>query len=96
MADGKPVPAGEMNFEPDGQAGNKGPASMTSIENGKYSLPLEQGIMGGNYNVTILPFDGVAFGESLQGKPLIKQPYVEKVDFPKENGTHDFKISVKK
>ncbi len=25
MPDGKPVPAGEINFEPDGQAGNKGP-----------------------------------------------------------------------
>lgn len=96
MPDGKPVPAGELNFEPDSQAGNKGPASMTSIQNGKYSLPASQGILGGSYNVTILPFDGVAFGESLQGKPLTKAPYVEKVDFPKKNSTHDFKISVKK
>jgi hypothetical protein len=69
---------------------------MTTIQNGKYSLLSDQGILGGNYNVTILPFDGVAFGESIQGKPMIKQPFVEKVDFPKKNSTHDFKISLRK
>ena len=96
MPDGQPVPAGELNFEPDCQSGNKGPASMIDIQNGKYSLPKDQGVLGGSYIVTIIPFDGKAFGESLQGKALIRQPYVEKVDFPKQNSSHDFKISIKK
>lgn len=92
MPDGKPVPSGEINFEPDGQAGNKGPASMTSIKEGKYSLTKDIGIVGGKYIVTIMPYDGVAFGESLQGKPLVKAPHVENLDLPKENTTHDFVV----
>ena len=96
LPDGQPVPAGEINFEPDAQSGNKGPASMIEIQNGKYSLPKDQGILGGSYVVTIIPFDGKAYGESLQGKALTRQPYVEKVDFPKQNTSHDFKISFKK
>lgn len=95
MPDGQPVPAGEINFEPDPQSPTKGPASMISIQNGKYSLPKDQGVMGGPYIVTIIPFDGKAFGESLQGKPLVRQPYVEKVDLPKKNSSHDFKISIR-
>lgn len=95
MADGKPVPAGEINFEPDGEAGNKGPASMTQINGGKYTLPTANGVVGGKYIVTIMPYDGVAFGESIQGKPLVKAPYVEKVELPSENSTKDFVVSAK-
>ena len=93
MANGKPVPAGEISFEPDGAQGNKGPGSMVQIKDGKYSVPLDQGVVGGKYIVTITPFDGVAFGESLQGKPLTPVPYVEKVDLPTENSTRDFKVA---
>ena len=68
---------------------------MGQIKQGKYSLPKDQGVVGGKYIVTITPFDGVAFGESLQGKPLVKAPYVEKVDLPAKNGTQDFKVTTK-
>ena len=95
MPDGKPVPAGEINFEPDGQAGNSGPASMTQINGGKYSLPNESGVVGGKYIVTIMPYDGVAAGESTQGKPLVQMPYVEKIDLPKENTAKDFVVKSK-
>ncbi len=95
MPDGKPVPAGEINFEPDGQAGNKGPASMSQINGGKYSLASDSGVVGGKYIVTIMPYDGVAAGESTQGKPLVKAPYVEKVDLPNENTTKDFVVKSK-
>ncbi len=95
MPDGKPVPAGEINFEPDGQAGNKGPASMAQIRQGKYSLPKDQGVVGGKYIVRISPFDGNAFGESIQGRPLTKAQHVENVDFPMKNSTHDFKVTTK-
>ena len=95
MPDGKPVPAGEVNFEPDGQAGNKGPASMTQINAGKYSLPSASGVVGGKYIVTIMPYDGVAFGESTQGKPLVQTPHVEKIDLPSENTTKDFVVKSK-
>ncbi|MEQ1828342.1 MAG: hypothetical protein ABL921_20445 [Pirellula sp.] len=95
MPDGKPVPAGDVSLEPDGSAGNKGPATMVQIKDGKFSAPRDQGIVGGKYVVTISPFDGIAFGESLQGKPLTKTLHVEKVDFPTKNSTYDFKINVK-
>ncbi len=92
MPDGKPVPAGEISFEPDSSKGNTGPGSSAQIKDGKYALPREQGIVGGSYSVTISPFDGVPFGESLQGKPLRKLPYNEMVDLPKEDSVKDFKI----
>lgn len=92
MPDGKPVPAGEITFEPDAAAGNKGPGSMTQIKDGKYSLPRDQGVVGGAYSVIISPFDGVAHGESLQGKPLRQVPYSENVTFPNEDSVKDFKI----
>jgi hypothetical protein len=95
MSDGKPVPAGEINFEPDHLAGNSGPGSMVQIKQGKYSLSADQGIVGGKYIVTISPFDGVAFGESIQGKPLSKAQHVEKIDLPSKNSTHDFKVTTK-
>jgi len=95
LPDGKTVPAGEINFEPDGQAGNTGPASMTQIKGGKYSLASDYGVVGGKYIVTIMPYDGVAFGESVQGKPLVKAPHVENIDLPNENSTKDFVIKSK-
>lgn len=95
MPDGKPVPAGEINFEPDGQAGNSGPASMAQINAGKYTIASDSGVVGGKYIVTIMPYDGVAAGESTQGLPLVKTPHVEKVDLPTENSTKDFVVKSK-
>ena len=92
MPDGKPVPAGEITFEPDAAAGNKGPGSMAQIKDGKYSLPRDQGVVGGAYSVIISPFDGVAHGESLQGKPLRQVPYSENVTLPNEDSVKDFKL----
>jgi hypothetical protein len=95
LADGKPVPAGEISFEPNSSAGNKGPGSIAPIKDGKYALAADQGILGGAYIVTITSYDGVATGESLMGKPLVKQPHVEKVDMPSETSTRDFKVTTK-
>jgi hypothetical protein len=93
MPDGTPAHAGEISFEPDGASGNKGPGSMTQIKGGKYSLPKDQGIVGGKYVVTILPFDRIPLAESAQGKPLRKAPYSERLDLPAKDSTHDFKMA---
>lgn len=95
MADGKPAPAGEISFEPDSKSGNSGPGSMTQIKDGKYSLPSDQGHIGGKYIVSIIPFDGIAKGESLQGLPLVKSPYTETIELPAKNGTQDFQVKNK-
>lgn len=92
MPDGKPVPAGEISFEPDASAGNHGPGSMVQIKDGKYSVSRDQGVVGGKYIVIISPFDGVTFGESLQGKPLLSTPFSLSVDLPKQDTNQDFKI----
>ena len=92
LANGQPIPVGELTLEPDAAAGNKGPGSMALIKNGKYSLAAEEGVVGGKYIVTIVAFDGVPFGESTQGKALVTEPYTEKVDLPADDSTRDFKI----
>jgi hypothetical protein len=92
LPNGQPAPAGEIGFEPDSESGNKGPGSMSQIKDGKYSLTQDQGLVGGKYLVIISPFDGIPIGDSLQGKPLRRLPYSEKVEFPAKDSTHDFKI----
>jgi hypothetical protein len=92
MPDGAPVPAGEISFEPSLEGGNSGPGSTTQIKDGKYMVPQEQGVVGGQYVVSITPFDGVAVPESPQGKPLRRMPYSEKVNLPAEDSTRDFKV----
>lgn len=93
--DGKPVPIGEISFEPDGKAGNIGPGSFAPIKDGKYVVDKESGIVGGKYTVTITGFDGVAFGEASDGKELLKRPHAEKLDLPKEDSTRDFDVKSK-
>ena len=96
IVDGQPAPKGEIILEPDSKSGNQGPATMTQFDEGKFSLTGEQGILGGKYNVTIMAFDGVASEGAIEGKPLLKQPYLENVDFPKEDSTRDFEIKTKR
>jgi len=92
MQGGAAVPAGEISFERSLQAGNSGPGSTTQIKDGKYSIAKEQGIVGGEYIVSITPFDGVAVPESPLGKPLRRMPYSEKVQLPAEDSTRDFTV----
>lgn len=92
LKDGRPAPAGEVMFEPDADAGNKGPGSFTQIKDGHYELPREQGVLGGKYVVYVTPFDGVANKESAMGMPLVRAPHTEKFDLPVEDSTRDFKL----
>jgi hypothetical protein len=94
--DSKPVPFGEISFEPDGKSGNKGPASFTTIKDGKYFVEKDSGVIGGKYTVTLTGFDGVAVGEASDGKELLKKPYSESIDLPKEDSKRDFDVKTKK
>ena len=89
--DGKPVPVGEISLAPDGAHGNKGPGSLVLIKNGHYRTERGKGIVGGAYRVRIVGFDGVPVGESTEGT-LLFPPYETTVDFPRQNGTHDFDL----
>lgn len=93
--DGKPVPAGEIVFEPDSSKSNTGPGSLTRIKGGMYATEQGLGVVGGPYLVRITPFDGISNPNSLDGKPLLPAPYEERLVFPNQGSTHDFDIPKK-
>jgi hypothetical protein len=89
---GRPVPAGEIVFEPDSAKGNSGPGSVARIKDGRYQTEPGRGVVGGPYIVRILPMSGVPSGELIDGKPLLPQPHTENVEFPMSDSTRDFDI----
>ncbi|WP_439627076.1 hypothetical protein [Gemmata sp.] len=89
---GRPVPAGEIVFEPDSAKGNNGPGSVVRIRNGRYQTEPGLGVVGGAYVVRITPMSGTPFGDSLDGKPLLPAPRVEAVEFPAADSTRDFDV----
>ncbi len=89
---GKPVPAGQIIFEPDASAGNKGPAAYAKIKDGRYDTSAEgHGTVGGPHLVRIHGRDGIPRGELLNGLPLFRD-YNTKVDLPKKNGEQNFEV----
>jgi len=89
--DGKPVPAGRIDFEPDPAQGNKGPAGYATIEDGRYATAQGKGTVGGPLVVRITGTDGEATGESPYGTMLFPT-YTTSVDLPHESTTHDFDL----
>ena len=90
---GKPVPTGQIVFEPDASAGNSGQAAFAKIKDGRYDTRIldGQGSVGGPHLVTIHGRDGVPRGELLSGMPLFKD-YNTKVDLPKADAKQDFEV----
>ncbi len=88
---GKPVPAGEITFEPDPAKGNKGPAGYGIIDDGRYATSPGKGVVGGPHVVRITGNDGKASGESPYGRSLFESYRVE-VDLPKQDTSQDFDV----
>jgi hypothetical protein len=90
---GKPVPAGQIVFEPDPSAGNSGPPAFAKIKGGQYDTRIldGRGSVGGPHLVTIHGRDGIPRGELLNGLPLFRD-YTTKVDLPKADAKHDFEV----
>lgn len=95
---GSPVPYGEVYFSPDQSAGNDGPSSVTSIQDGKYRLPQEQGIVGGKYKIQVQAYESEpshdADGELVLGKKLF--PEQELLAELPTGGTYDLVIPAQK
>lgn len=89
---GKPVPVGEIVFEPDSSKGTSAPGSVAPIKNGHYETQPNLGVVEGAYIIRISPFDGVANASSTSGNALLPMPHVERVDFPPETTVRDFDI----
>jgi len=51
--DGKPIPAGEIMFEPDTSQGNSGPAGVAEIKDGRYATIPNFGTVGGPHIAVI-------------------------------------------
>src|SRR3954447_10861772 len=90
---GKPVPVGNIVFEPDPSAGNKGPAAFAKIKDGHYDTSLgdARGTVGGPHLVRIQGRDGIARGELINGMLLFRD-YNTKVDLPKKSGEQNFEV----
>lgn len=95
---GKPVPYGEIVFEPDSSKGNSGPASRAEIKDGAYATEKEKGVVAGATRVRISGYDGKPApgggGTMPHGKSLFPE-YIDSVDQPEDVATHDFSIGGK-
>ncbi len=99
--DGKPIPAGDIFFMPDGSKDNKGAPGFAKIVDGKYDTSAEggKGHVGGPMIVKIEGQDPAAQGKEnskdTSGEEVIKSlfpPYETTADLPKEDGTKDFAV----
>jgi hypothetical protein len=84
LFDGKPVPAGEIYFDPDVSRGHDGPQGFARIKDGKYDTR-ETGlpVTAGPHRVRILGFDGKAGPELPLGRRLFPE-YKTPVEVPEQ------------
>lgn len=79
----KPIPKGQIFFDPDATKGNTGTQGFATIINGKYTTAEKgQGVRGGAHVVRILGFDGKEANEAPFGQFLFPE-YVLNKDLPK-------------
>jgi hypothetical protein len=81
--DGSPLTSGQVIFEPDAAAGNRGPAGYAEIDNGEYNTAKGKGTVGGAHIVRIR-------GES--GANLRIREYETRVDLGSQSSTQDFDV----
>jgi hypothetical protein len=89
--DGRPVPAGQIMFEPDTSAGNKGPMGSAEITNGQYDTQAAGiGTVGGPHLVRITGLEGKPT-DNAAVRPLFNT-YETKVDLGQGPATKDFDV----
>jgi hypothetical protein len=69
---GRPVPYGEVVFEPDPAQGNRGPQSRCSISNGAYATRAGYGAPIGPVIVTVTGLTRPPFFDYREAKPLFE------------------------
>ncbi|HWL10430.1 MAG TPA: hypothetical protein VNQ76_18645 [Planctomicrobium sp.] len=93
--DGKPIPAGEILFEPDNTKGNRGPAGVADIKNGEFICRKGFGVVGGPHVAIISANSGQALpqdGQLPTGYVLISEHRMP-IDFPKDQLKQSIEIS---
>ncbi len=87
---GNAVPAGQIVFEPDAEAGNSGPAGHATISEGAFDTATDgRGTVGGPHIVRITGLSGPA--DSAGIKPLFRE-YQTKADLEKKASTASFDV----
>jgi hypothetical protein len=88
--DGKPLPAGNIVFEPDRAASNEGAPGFALIVDGKFDTAAEggKGTIGGPQIVRIDGHDPTPGSDGT----VLQVIYETKADLPKESTTKDFEI----
>jgi hypothetical protein len=98
LYEGKPVPAGEIYFDPDFTKGHDGPQGFARIKDGRYDTrEIGKPLAAGPHVVRVLGCDGkIPPGEDLPfGRPLFAE-YKQSVDIPaQENATVDIDVPVR-
>lgn len=88
---GKPVPVGQISFEPDSAKGNRGPQALARIENGRYRTQPMKGSVAGPVRITVTGYDGLRKGETPFGTALFK-PFTTEQVLPAESNTLDIVV----
>jgi len=89
---GKPVPAGNIRFEPVGTTLNNSTIGDADIIDGKYSTLLDRGIIGGMHRVFVYGFNGIPEpGSGPEGAAIFGSHIVE-MDLPEEASKIDIKV----
>ena len=91
--DGKPVPAGRIDFFPDATQGNEGPQGFAIIKNGVFdtSQPGGQGHSGGAMLIKVEGFDGKSDNPKFPGTPIFKV-HEFKRDLPRSSSEENFEV----
>ncbi|QDU64466.1 hypothetical protein Pan216_53560 [Planctomycetes bacterium Pan216] len=90
--EGKPIPYGTLSLRPDAEAGNRGPASVVTIDRGHYRLSPERGHQGGSYIARIVATDGTR-PESADVDNSLFAPIVIRLTLPPRDGKWDFHLT---
>ena len=90
---GKPVPKGNVFFDPDGSKGTSGKQGFAGIVDGQYdtALPDGDGVKKGDYTVRVQAFDGKPLPDLPFGTGLTAE-FVTKKNFSAEDNEFDIAI----
>jgi hypothetical protein len=93
MFRGKPVPSGEVTFEPDSRAGNKGPASWGEITDGRYAIGRAKGHIGGAYVIRVSGYGSESVETPDGSAPVtLFQEHVQACELPRGDAVHDIDV----
>lgn len=90
---GKPVPKGNVFFDPDGTKGTSGKQGFAGIVDGQFdtAAPDGDGIKPGDYTVRVQAFDGKPLPDLPFGTGLTSE-FVTKKNFSEDNNAYDIVI----